>query len=143
MKYIAICGNADSAVEAIGLSALALYEKGYVTEAFARDCIVRENEYPTGIPSEIPVALPHCFTNSILADAICYLRLSEPVKFMRMDDDQSFIETRHVFNLAVTRDNQLAFLSDLVQKIQDKGFMRCLDGMDIERVPTLLKKALG
>jgi len=143
LKYFAISGRAKDAEEAIILCAMALKNGGCVTDSFARDCIEREHEYPTGIPSEVPVAIPHCFSDSILEDGICYLRLEESVTFMRMDDDQKPVETKHVFSLAFSRGNHLGLLSALIKQLQSREFFETFDGLEIEEVPALLEKGLG
>ena len=55
--FIAIEGASTTAVEAIRLCGAALESAGYVTDAFAQGCIDREANYPTGICTQIPVAL--------------------------------------------------------------------------------------
>ena len=100
-KYFAIEGRAKSAEEAIKLCGAVLTQAGCTTNDFAAGCIEREKLYPTGICAEVPVAIPHCQSSAILQDALCYLRLKEPVEFKRMDDDEHVIYTRHIFNLAI------------------------------------------
>lgn len=142
MKFFAIEGLANNANEAINLCASALRENGCVTEDFARDCIDREKEYPTGIPSKAPVAIPHCFTDSILDDAICYLRLENPVTFKRMDDDAEEIQTRHVFCLALSRKNHLDILAKLIQRLQDEEFISTLEHINCYRITEFLESNL-
>lgn len=97
-KYIAIEGKSTSRDEAIKLCSDALHQAGFVEKEFYTDCITRENEYPTGLDMEIPVAIPHCKSQWINKNGICYLRLDKSVTFKRLDDDTEEIVTRHIFN---------------------------------------------
>ena len=137
--YLAIEGSAETAEEAIGLCGRALVDAGFVHEGFARGCIDREVEFPTGICSEIPVALPHCMSEDIVESAVCYLRLTAPVAFRRMDDDASFIMTRHVFNLAIDRGDHLGFLSKIMGVLQDRDILLRIEQMPIREVAAYLK----
>lgn len=57
--YLAIEGEAKDWEEAIRLCGQAIADAGYADETFMNACIEREKEYPTGLPSEVPVAIPH------------------------------------------------------------------------------------
>lgn len=136
--FLAIEGDVASADEAILLCGHALESAGCVTSDFADECIKRELDYPTGLPTDIPVALPHCQSDAILRSTLCYLRLRNKVKFYRMDDDEDWILTRHVFNLAILPGNHLEFLSKTISLLQNEDVMRQLEVMDIEMVPAFL-----
>lgn len=112
---IVLRGTAASAEEAIALCGAALQREGIVQDTFAQKCIERERDYPTGLPTDIPVAIPHCKDDGIQANCICLLRLDAPVRFRRMDDDQESIETDLVFNLAIKDpDQHLAVLQRMM-----------------------------
>jgi PTS system galactitol-specific IIA component len=144
MKYFAIKGNAIDSSGAIHLCGEKLYNEGCVTEHFANSCIIREKEYPTGLPSEIPVAIPHCETGSVLNSSICFLRLEKPVIFYRMDESDIKIETKILFNIAVTEPSEhIEILKNLMKTINDENIMTILCNSNIEELPKLLKKYLG
>ncbi len=138
-SYIAIEGMAHDAESAIRLCGKALQERGCVTDAFAQSCIDREGVFPTGICTEIPVALPHCKSDAILKSALCYLRLKEPVEFRRMDDDEETVATRHIFNLAIAPGDHLEFLAKTMQLLQDSNVVRSFESMDIQQVADYLE----
>ena len=137
--YVAIEGSVSTAEEAIRLCGSALVGAGFVNEGFAQGCVDREAEFPTGICSEIPVALPHCMSEDIIKSAVCYLRLAEPVAFRRMDNDESTVLTRHVFNLAIDRGDHLSFLSRIMGALQDPDILLGIEQMPIEEVAAFLK----
>lgn len=102
LRFLVIDNEASDCEEAIRICGEALMREGYVGETFLQGCLKRERDYPTGIPSEIPVAMPHCRDSSVRKGAICLLRLKKPVKFRRIDDDKQWIQTDMVFNLATS-----------------------------------------
>lgn len=120
-KFVVINGEAQNWEEAIRLCGEALVSAGYVDEAFVDGCVAREKEYPTGIPGEVPVAIPHFQGDGIQENSICLLRLKKPITFYRMDADDEYIDTQYVFNLAIKgSDNHLEYLQKLMGLVMDK-----------------------
>lgn len=120
-KFIAIDGEAKDWEEAIRLCGKALVEKGYVDQTFVDGCVEREKEYPTGLPSAIPVAIPHVQSDGIRENSICILRLKNPVIFYRMDSCDEYIKIEMVFNLAIKNTNEhLEYLQKLMGFVMDK-----------------------
>lgn len=142
-KVIALEGRADDREEAIRLCGQALCRAGIAEDAFTEGCIRREREYPTGICTDIPVAIPHCRSDAILQSGVCYLRLEEPVEFGRMDDDEETVMTRSIFNLAITAGDHLDFLQKMMSIVGDEEFVAELEQADIEDVPELLEERLA
>ena len=141
--FLAIEGTAATAQDAIQRCGDALMDAGCVTADFARNCIDREVDFPTGICTEIPVALPHCKSEAILRSALCYLRLDAPVVFRRMDDDELTVETRHIFNLAIAPGDHLEFLSKTMQLLADPQVLESFESMTIDEVAAYLKEHLS
>ena len=123
--FLAIEGSAKTSIEAIEL------------------CIEREVNFPTGICTDIPVALPHCKSDAIITSALCYLRLDSPVRFARMDDEEEFVETRHIFNLAIAPGDHLEFLSKTMQLLADPAVLASFENMSIGDVAEYLKTHLS
>lgn len=143
-KYIAITGKAKNWEEAIRLCGKALAEKGYTNLEFIDACINREKEYPTGLPSSIPVAIPHEKSEGINESSICFLRLDEPVKFYRMDSSDEFIETNLIFNLAIKNaENHLILLQNLMRNVMDEEILSKCNELSIDEVPGFLEEVLG
>ena len=141
-RYIVVNGYAKDAEEAIMLCGNALHAAGIVDSKFGSKCYLREKNFPTGLPTKIPVAIPHCKDDSITENAICILRLDKPVTFYRMDDDEAKIETNLIFNLAIKNpDEHLAVLQNLMEFLNNHTEIKhCLDMMDIELVDYLTQK---
>ena len=130
-KYVVIHGKAADAEEAILMCGEALYNEGIVGAEFGKNCVIREKDFPTGLPTEIPVAIPHCQDDSVKVNAICVLMLEQPVEFRRMDDEEESIMADMLFNLAVmdadehleALQNLMAFLNniDMVKECREKN----------------------
>lgn len=141
--FVALKGSASTSEEAIRICANALQANGCVTEKFADDCLNREKEYPTGICCETPVALPHCQSDAIRRDALCYLRLDEPVSFYSMDDPEDAVMTRHVFNLAIAPGQHLEFLTKTIRLLQDNTVLDRFTTMTSNQIASYLAEHLA
>lgn len=142
--YLAMEGNAKDWEEAINLCGTCMIEHGSVSRAFTDACIKREKEYPTGLPANIPVAIPHSKAEGIKENCICFLRLDQPVRFYRMDDSEEYIDTKLVFNLAIRgADDHLEFLQKLMQFVMDEGSLEKCSNMPLEEITKLLEEKLG
>ena len=121
-------GKATCWQEAIEYITLALYRRGYVTKEYRQACIARESSFPTGLPSAVPVALPHAAAEQVKHSCICVLRLKYPVPFMRMDDPDKTVQCQLVFCVAVKSvSGHLKAFSSLMHRLQDTQFMyQCL-----------------
>ncbi|MCI6660542.1 MAG: PTS sugar transporter subunit IIA [Peptoniphilaceae bacterium] len=104
-NYVIVDATAKSKEEAIQICGQALQEEGLVEEDFAKLCLEREKEFPTGLPAKIPTAIPHAKSDRIHDNGICVLRLQKPVTFFRMDEDQKALDVEIVFNLAIKDPN--------------------------------------
>ncbi|MGM9531498.1 PTS sugar transporter subunit IIA [Intestinibacter sp.] len=143
-EYVVISGNAKNEEEAIRMCGEALLEKGYVGESFISGCIEREKEYPTGLPTDIPVAIPHCKSSSVEQNSICLLKLDEPVVFYRMDDAEECIKTDMIFNLAIKDANDhLGILQKLMQFVSDSDALIECKGLSNSESIKFLKEKIG
>lgn len=142
-KTIGIQGDAKDWEEAIRLCGKALLENGYVDQAFVEGCVNREKEYPTGLPSTIPVAIPHFQSPGIKENSICVLRLNQPIMFYRMDSSDECIETNLIFNLAIKgSDNHLEYLQALMTFLMDEDKLRICVEQPMEEVLQLIKETI-
>lgn len=103
---IAIHGQADDWQEAIQLAGDALCAAGVADANFTERCLRREEQYPTGLPTAVPVAIPHCENSGTDQSGICFLHLDHPVDFGRADLFSGQVETDMVFALALAEDGQ-------------------------------------
>lgn len=143
IKVFAIEGCAKCDMDAIRLCATKLYDEGIVNDAFCGNCIEREKEFPTGLPSAIPVAMPHSAASGVNCDGICILRLAEPVSFRRMDDPDETVPACLVFNLAIADPKEhLAMLQNLMGVLMDEEKVEKLRACALDELSLLLDEYL-
>lgn len=142
-KYVGIQGDAESWEDTIRLCGQALVEKGYVEQSFIDGCLEREKDYPTGLPSPVPVAIPHCKSEGINENSICLLRLNNPVKFYRLDDSEEYIKVALIFNLAIKNpEDHLEYLQKLMAFVMDEDKMKLMVEAPMEEALELLDISL-
>lgn len=62
---------------------------GCVASSWVEAVLAREQLYPTGLPLEPPVAIPHADETHTLKDALVVVRLAEPLAFGAMGDSDA------------------------------------------------------
>ena len=66
-----------------------LEASGCVKASWREAVILREERFPTGLPLEPPVAIPHADETHTLKDALVVARLAEPLAFGAMGDSDA------------------------------------------------------
>jgi PTS system galactitol-specific IIA component len=123
-----------------------LYHAGYVKQGFAEAVIDREREFPTGLPCEIPVAIPHCDPTHCNHSAISLGLLKNPVTFGEMGDNNHYVLVDIVFLLAINNpDQQVIWLRRLTDFFQQANLMRDLQNTtsNLEAAELLRKHLLA
>ena len=116
-------GSPETWEDAISLTYLKLMKEGYVKETFLKACIDREKEFPTGLPTEIPIAIPHTFAHHVVATAICVLKPDKPVRFASMENPEDTINAEFIFNLALKNEgDQVKMLRAIIDTARSKNF---------------------
>lgn len=93
--------SAADAEEVIRLLCGRAMENACIEPKFITAILEREKEYPTGLPTEVPVAIPHIH-DGCLRSFFSAAVLKEPVAFRSMGDPDETIETRMVFLFGIT-----------------------------------------
>ena len=94
---------------------------GCVTSSWVEAVLAREQLYPTGLPLEPPVGIPHADTTHTLKDALVVARLTTPLAFGAMgDSDAAPLEVRLVvFIVAGKNASQVEALERLLSILGD------------------------
>lgn len=138
-NFFVIENNAKDWQEAITACAQELRRRELVDDDFCSACLEREKVFPTGLETELGVAIPHTTADHVHENAICVLRLKQPVKFCRMDDPAEETEVHFVFNLAMRdSEQQLNTLRAIVRLIQDGECMKNCWKMSAEELQQTL-----
>lgn len=102
-----------------------LYKRRFVKKSFLQGCIEREKVYPTGLMTEVPVAIPHTDSIHVITPAICVLRLESPVLFQNMETPELVVPAEFVFCMALkSGETQIDMLKAILNTAQDKKFLR-------------------
>ena len=126
---IGLCAtNASDVIQTLGGT---LIKAGYVLPDYVQDVLKREEEYPTGLPTTIPVAIPHASSGNCVSTALAIGILKKPVPFKEMGSPEKRLDVEMVFLLAIKNvQEQTVWLKNLMKIFKDKEFMRRLQGCD-------------
>ena len=93
--------KADDRDDCIRKICAVMAENGYVGADYADAVIARENDYPTGVPTEgVIVAIPHSNKGEVFRTGVGVAVLASPVGFYNMVDPDSLLMAELVFVLA-------------------------------------------
>ncbi len=131
--------------EVIKLLSERLLEKGYVTPEFSEGVLKREETFPTGLPFEIPLALPHTDAKYCKKTAFAVATLKEPVKFQEMGDPEKELDVKIVVLLSLDKpENQVKWLQRLIKIFQDTNFLKEVSSSkDPKKIVKLFKNKLN
>ncbi len=139
-ELFVIEGEAENWQEALRLTADRLRQEGCVKDDFYECCKKREEEYPTGLTENCPVAIPHTTKDHVIKQAICALCLRHPVMFQRMDDPDEQVEVKYVLNLALLDDSEhVEIIARVIRYLKDDSALKEMDAASKEDLEKLLK----
>lgn len=130
--------NFEEAIRGIAESAQSL---GLVKRTWLDALLLREKEFPTGLPTTIPVAIPHTDSAHVNVDGFGFFRLVKPVEFGEMGSIDGLVSVSMVFPLLITDPkNQVELLTSVIERLQAPGLLEEL--MEAE-TDELVMKILG
>ncbi|MEA4812443.1 MAG: PTS sugar transporter subunit IIA [Anaerolineaceae bacterium] len=98
------------------------FSSGLVTKDFYDHVIKREEVFPTGLPTVIPVALCHTDPEFVIKNALGVATLKEAVKFQEMGSPENTLDVQIVFLLALKESkDQIFWLMNIVEVFKDKN----------------------
>ncbi len=127
----------------VRLSRLAL-AKDLVCEEFVFNVLRRELEFPTGLDTGVPVAIPH-IGEGCRKSFLSVATLKSPVLFRAMDGSEHELGVRIVFLFGLTNpQEQVEVLKRFVRVFQERCSLERMIGLDDpEEAIRLLKTLLG
>ena len=109
-----------------------------IEPVFVTALLEREKEYPTGLPTGVPIAIPHIH-DGCLRSFFSMAVLDTPVAFGCMGDPDETVETRLVFLFGITDPSyQTAVLRKFSNIFQDDGIMNEL--LEIDKPEAMTQK---
>jgi PTS system galactitol-specific IIA component len=134
-------GEAENREQALKLTFQELFEKGCVKESFYEACLEREKKFPTGLETDIPVAIPHTDSVHVKSPAVCVLKLKSPVSFALMEDDARSVNVDFIFNMALqSNDDQLGMLNKIIGTVQDMELLKNAKDMSCDELKEVFGK---
>ena len=108
----------QEAIRALGANLLAF---DYVTDDYVDQVLRREENFPTGLPTSIPVALCHTEAEYVKQSAMAVGTLVNPVEFMEMGTLDEFVQAEIIFLLALNDPKQqVPWLSKMATVFKDE-----------------------
>jgi activator of the mannose operon, transcriptional antiterminator len=94
--------GASSSTEAIILLGNALIGNGFARKGLLKGVLSREEEFPTGINTEVSIAVPHSGPEFTIRKGLAIATLKNPVKFHEMRDPEKSLDVRIVIMPVLT-----------------------------------------
>jgi galactitol PTS system EIIA component len=105
--------------DALRLLATAAVEQGFAHPSFIEAVILREKQYPTGLPVPTPVAIPHANAEHTIRPAMAALVPTHPLTFGELGGQDRTVEARLVLMLLVTDPKeQVGLLGQLIKVLR-------------------------
>jgi PTS system galactitol-specific IIA component len=116
---------------------------GFVEPGFTDAVISREKQYPTGLPTKIPVALCHVEAEFVKETALAVATLESPVSFNNMGDPKSELQVKLVFLLTIVDPKkQVQYLRKMMGLFKDETLSYLEKAQSKKDVISLLKNLL-
>lgn len=131
----------NSSTETIKLLANALIRNGFAREGLVKGVLSREKKFPTGINTEIPIAIPHSGPEFTIRKGLAIATLKNPVKFHEMRDPEKSLDVRIVIMPVLTgKEEDGKEFYEVIQKLRDSEvaneLLQCHSPQTIEKVLT-------
>lgn len=136
----------DTSEEALTRLGCLLYGAGFVKDSYTQAIVEREKIYPTALPTQIGVAVPHTDSLHVLTLSMAVGILSRPVIFKEMGSSgDKEVPVQVVMSLAVPNPKQVvAMLRHLFDVIQIPDFLPTLVKMtEREKISRFLEEKIN
>lgn len=118
------CATSDEVIRTL---ARRFVEVGVVRESFVEAVAHRETVFPTALPAEIPIALPHTASEHVITPAVGIGVLRHPVEFCQMGSPDIKLMPELVFMLAIKDPKaQIGLLKQMMKLIQNGELLRSI-----------------
>lgn len=116
--------KAEKKEEVIKILTDKLLEQGYTKDTFYENVLRREKEFPTGLPSVIPMAICHTESEHVNSSAIALGTLVDPVEFQEMGTPERTVMAEMVFVIALKNPkDQVPWLKKMMTVFRDETIL--------------------
>ena len=120
-KLIIVNLKAETKEEALKILADNFYKYDYVKDGYYENVIKREKDFPTGLPTIIPVAICHTEAQYVKQGALAMATLAKPIPFGEMGTPDREISAEIIFLLALNDPkDQVPWLKKMVTIFKSK-----------------------
>lgn len=143
-KLIKLGMTETSKEDAIRSLAEGLYALDYVREGYVENVIKREVDFPTGLPTSIPLALCHTEAQFVKQSALVVGTLAQPIEFLEMGTPEQTVKAEIIFLLAINDPKQqVPFLKKMAAIFKDHQMLVSIrDAKNPKVLADLLKSRL-
>jgi PTS system galactitol-specific IIA component len=136
--------NADSDIDVLETLADRAEQNGWVLPSFRDALIERERAYPTGLPTPVPVAIPHADAIHVVKAGLGVALLTRPVPFGEMGGTGSSVSVQVVVMILVQNPaDQILLLTQLIALFQrPRWFDRLEQAGDLTRMVAVFAELL-
>jgi PTS system galactitol-specific IIA component len=137
--------DATSATDALEKIATCGYDGDFVKHSWLTAVVDREKEFPTGLPTPIPVAIPHTDSEHVKVSGIGFFRLVHPVSFGEMGSIGNNLDISIIIPLLITdAKDQVDLLMSVIGAVQDIDFMNeLIVTKNLDDMETLFNRRLA
>jgi len=117
----------DNSTDVIREMGARLTKAGLVNDQFIDAVIKRELEYPTGLPTKMPVSLCHTDPQYVLKSFITLATLEKPIAFHEMGNPSAIQNVKIVFVLGVKEKNDhISVLKNIMDLIRNENLLNSI-----------------
>lgn len=142
--YIYVDFSVDSSNDLFEKIGEVLIENGIVKDSYITALKEREEEFPTGLPLPIGVAIPHTEGIYVNEDKLVIATLSEPIKFVEMGSDDVLIDVSLII-MIVMKDGKshLEMLQNIIGTVQNQELVsQIMNEKNTETIKQLLEQSI-
>ena len=138
-EHLVHVGMAETAKEAaIRSLAQGLYDLDCVDQGYLENVLAREEIYPTGLPSWIPVAVCHTEARFVKRSALAVGTLASPIAFEEMGTPERTVAAEIIFLLALADPKeQVPWLKKMAGVFKDQNTLAAI--RDARDAPALVQ----
>ncbi len=104
-----------------------LFDKGLVTERFIEEITKREEKYPTGLPTRIPISLCHTDSEHVIKPFLTVATLRNPVPFREMGNSSNVQSVKIAFFLGlIDKKEHINFLGKILRFVRSEDILKKL-----------------
>lgn len=104
-----------------------LLKKGFVKDSFYANVLKREEVFPTGLPTSIPMAICHTESEHVNSSAIAFGTMSKPVAFQEMGTPERTVMAEMVFVIALKNPkDQVPWLQKMMTVFRDNEILETI-----------------